>query len=70
MRCKKLVVAMIATAGVVGPAGAASADIVVGYPPNPFSPTEGVLVQQPAPMDVTILFLSPVPPSVEVNAGR
>lgn len=68
MGVKRLVFSLFAALAVVVPAGAASADIVIGFPPSPIAPppTEDVyLVRRSAPVTVWVVFYpSPGPPDV------
>ena len=67
MKVKRLVFATIVSVGVLGSAGAASADILIGVPPSPVAPPECCRVQRPAPVEVSVLFgTSPGPPGVVV----
>lgn len=70
MRSGLMAVAALTMAGVLGSTGPASADVWIGFPPNPVAPppTEVVwLVQQAAPADVQVVFSrTPGPPTVTV----
>jgi hypothetical protein len=67
MKVKQVVFAAIVSGAVLGSGGVASADILIGTPPSPVAPPECCLVQQPAPVDVSVLFgVSPGPPDVSV----
>lgn len=71
MKFRALIVAGFVIAGVVGNIAPASADILIGYPPNPFSETEMFIVQQPAPLDVEVLWReqNPGPPNEPTVSG-
>jgi hypothetical protein len=65
MKMKQVMFAAIVSGAVLGSGGVASADILIGTPPNPIRPPECCLVQQPAPVNVSVLFgISPGPPDL------
>jgi hypothetical protein len=70
MGIKRFVFSLLTAVAAFVPAGAASADIVIGFPPSPIAPppTEDVyLVRQSAPVNVWIVFLpDPGPPEVYI----
>ena len=59
MKMKRLVFGMAVAAAVLVPAGTASAEILISFPPSPIAPPpteETYLVRKPAPVNVSILF--------------
>jgi hypothetical protein len=68
MRARSLLGGITVAAALAGAAPAA-ADIIVTTPPNPILPPETVLlVNQPAPVEVQVLFGgNPGPPNVQIN---
>lgn len=70
MNIRALLCGAAVALGLGAAAGPAAADIFITTPPSPILPAGEPLVQQPAPVDVFIIFgLSPGPPNVSVNPG-
>lgn len=68
---KRLVFTIALAAAVLAPASAASAIILIGFPPSPIAPppTEAVWrVNQSAPVDVSVVFHPPDPGRPTVSA--